>query len=94
MYTIKELNKYGVYQVALFDGHKEPDKVYKVHLKGNSAYCSCPGFPKTPGHSHKHIRLVKEWLKAGSPWLADCEIEDKQILIKTNIPTPKLENYQ
>lgn len=69
-YTIKPLADH--YVVSLFDGHAYPDKQYHVWIK--KPFCTCPGYPKTPGHNHKHLALVHQWIKAGSPWGAALEI--------------------
>jgi len=55
------------YEVASFSDKEEPDDVYEVTMSGSKPSCSCPGFKHNPSISHKHIKLVDAFIKAGEP---------------------------
>lgn len=81
-YTIKPKNDHFV--VSVFDGHKEPANQYHVWAT-SKMYCSCPGYPKTPGATHKHVRLVRAWQASGRPDLAVLTIaKDDTIQLHTH----------
>jgi hypothetical protein len=53
------------FRVAKFDGHQEPDAVYEVTDRGDSAWrCTCPGAFRQHGNC-KHARLVRAAKRAG-----------------------------
>ena len=87
MYTVKQLSP-KEFQISLFEDHKEPEKIYKVSIRNHSYYCTCPGWMKTPGINHKHVKIIRAWIQAGSPWLAAIENGDS-ITVSTHIPCPK-----
>jgi len=63
-------NEDEAYEVAKFTGAKRPASVYRVSKVKGKWRCDCPGFRRTPSwnaEEHKHIRLVKGWLKLGQP---------------------------
>lgn len=88
LYTIKPHQDHFV--VSVFDGDKEPSNQYHVWANGKT-FCTCPGYPKTPGVKHKHVQLVRTWQAAGEPWFAGLEISpDKSIKIYSNYQPKKV----
>jgi hypothetical protein len=60
-YLINQLGK-NVYQVAVFTRGDTPTKIYKCNGDENHMMCNCPS-----RKTCKHIKLVKDWIKAGKP---------------------------
>ena len=58
------------FEVKKFTDQAIPEDIYEVHLDATNGqiYCACYGFMRMKGNKsqHKHIRLVKEWLRRGS----------------------------
>jgi hypothetical protein len=69
-YFIKPLGKdegWQVYQIAKFDDHDYPSKVYLVKNRGQSWNCNCTNFVVRKDQNDKHITMIKDWIKKGKP---------------------------
>ena len=66
-YYIRRLGKLS-FEVSKFEETKAPTCVYNVDYSPltNSGRCNCFAFFKV-GQQDKHIEMVRDWLKAGSP---------------------------
>lgn len=73
-YTIKPYKDH--YIVSAFDGTQQPIHQYEVWL--HKPHCTCPGYRKTPGISHKHVAMVSMWKNSGSPGFVAIEFIDNQ----------------
>jgi uncharacterized Zn finger protein len=50
-----------VFEVAKFDGRKEPNAVYSVTFDGKSTHCDCPAGSR--GIACKHLGMVSKFIK-------------------------------
>jgi len=83
-YNVRKMPGAGWYEVAMFNGHQEPDAIYDV--KGD--FCNCRG---GMGPEHKHVQLVRQFQQLGEPWLTtfwqrDDKWEWYRILIPEDDP--------
>ena len=70
-YVLREVPTRGrekaAYEIAKFEGTKEPTAVYRVSRTARGWMCDCPGFRRRPDEDHKHIEMVKGWIARGKP---------------------------
>lgn len=80
-YLVRQVTPRGkeraAYEVAKFSWRgKAPTDVYRVSDLGKIWSCDCAGFAKTGDPSHKHIKLVQAWIKAGMPDSLEPKFQD------------------
>lgn len=70
IYVVRRLGV-ETFELAKFTDNVEPSKVYTVYAPYDAKVvsCDCPGWKHTAGEDHKHVRLVRRFIRIGEPEL-------------------------